>query len=122
MSKECEPSQETHKVVIVRGVGCTREDATRAILNVVLAKAKRERKIKCEDLECSGLEGGECLTTIDPDDLERLEKQIKLYPIRRKACPGGLGWLARLVAKPPRYKSECICVPTNDDDGAKHSK
>jgi hypothetical protein len=120
MSKSCDPNQETHNFEVgkvVRGVGCTKEDATRAILNYLLAKAKRERKIKCEELECNAIDNeGDCLTTIDADDVERLEKQIKLFPIRRKGCPGGVGWLARLVAKPPQYKSQCICVPTDDDD------
>jgi hypothetical protein len=114
MSKKCEPYEETHRIVVSRGVGCTKEQAKLAIFDDLLTKAEKEREVKCEDLECGGIEGGKCVTTIDPEDIERLEKQIRYYLIRRKDCPRNLGWLARLVADPPRYRSECICVPSDD--------
>jgi hypothetical protein len=114
-TEACEPNPETHNVVVVRGIGCTKDGARLGIIAKLLAQAKSERKTKCEELECDGLEDGECLTTIDDTDLQRLEGQINYFPIRRKGCPRNVGWLARLVARPPKFKSICICVP--DDEG-----
>lgn len=111
MSNQCKPHEETHKIVVVRGVGCTKERARDSILGKLLRKAMDERETKCETLVCGGLEGGKCVTTIDPEDVKRIEKQIVYYPVRNDECPEKIGWLARLVADPPKYKSECICVP-----------
>src|SRR6185503_1600298 len=98
--EDCEPNEQTHNVAVLRGVGCTKDEAKLAIIDALLAQAERERKVNCEDLECMGAEGDQCQTTIDPDNLQRLEGQIKYFPIRRKKCPRKIGWLAELAAKP----------------------
>lgn len=114
----CEPKEETHRIVVVRGVGCTKEAATNAIIDKLLGKAETEREQDCSKLECTGLEGGECVITIDADDMKRLESQIQFYPIRRRKCPNRVGWIARLVADPPKYTSECICAePDTEEEG-----
>lgn len=111
MGKQCKPYEEIHKIVVVRGIGCSKERARDSIFAKLLRIALDERETKCEKLECTGLEAGKCVTTLDPEDVKRLEKQIAYYPVRNDECPEKIGWMARLVADPPKYRSECICVP-----------
>jgi len=111
MSESCKPNEQEHSIVIVRSVGCTKEEAKLGILNSLIEKAKSERDIKCDHLECNGLEGGNCVTTIKPSDWARLENQITYFPIQRKSCPKNIGWLARLTATQPVFASQCMCAP-----------
>jgi hypothetical protein len=108
---DCKPNRETINAVAARGVGCSKDEALNNLLADLLDKAEQDRKVKCGDLKCKGLEGGTCQTTIDPDDTDRITGSVKYHPIKRSGCPGGVGWLATVALNPPRFVSECQCVP-----------
>ena len=116
MAKPCSPNQEKHEIRVVNGSGCTEEEAKLSIIDQLLGIAEEVRKKQntlCEELDC-GLEGKQCVISLNADDVTRLMGQIKVQPYRNKKCPKKVGWTARLMAQPPFFISECVCVDPSD--------
>lgn len=114
----CFENEQTHNTFGYFEVGCTKEDATRAIISRLLNKAERERKVKCKGLTCLSAKDvfeiieGKCVTSLDPDDLERVLKSIRFFPVVSKDCPQKVAWAAFLTCSDDcEYKSRCLCVP-----------
>jgi hypothetical protein len=116
MSKECAGNEEEHVVSCnYRAVGCGKESALRGILDQLTELVRNERKTKCEECECTGIDSGVCMTVLDDKDWTKIQDKVRYFPLLTKGddCQkkGEVQYLATLVMPPTKIKSLCVCVP-----------
>jgi hypothetical protein len=110
--ERCEKAgEQEHQMPNFRvAAGCNQEEVKAVIIDSLLAQAESERKTKCPACKCQYAQPAVCTTGLE--DWQAIEGRIQIWPIRRKSCKSGVGWLAKLTSNgsSDRFRSVCNCV------------